>query len=135
MRRGDRDRAKQERGRAASVHMPEANRADEAVAIHRDKRQTTRGRAALAQALAGLAAAAGAEGGVEQSLARGDIGRALVADHDRGGVGQGMVVRHQGHRCLHRARQSSRHRSRGADRNKGEQRLAVRGTAANRNVR
>ena len=104
-----RQRAEQQRRHAAGGDVPEPQRADDLVAVKRDKRQTLRRQAAVAQPLAGLTAARGAQSLVEQRLAGRDMARLFGRDaqvigdkrqrQKRGRVAVGGIG-HQGHRGL-----------------------------------
>jgi len=99
-----RERAEHQRVDAAGAHRPEPHRADERVAVLGHEREAVGGQASGAQALARLLEALGAEGGLEQRLARGRVLGRLGEDREIPEKGNGRVergeVERQGHRSL-----------------------------------
>jgi hypothetical protein len=72
----------QRRAARAGPHVPEPHGADNAAALGRDERKLFRRPAPFAKPLGGLAEPGRTVCGVEQRLARNDIGRPFVADRD-----------------------------------------------------
>ena len=90
--------------------MPEAQGADNHPMVFRNKGQPARGRAPLAQPLAGLGKTGRAKGIIEQSLTRRHIRYMLMAQHKGRRFGNSVqnarVARkiNHGHQSLHRAK-------------------------------
>ena len=80
---GDRQRAKQQSGLAASAHVPQPHGADQLAAMHSAQSKAVRRQAPGAKQLAGLGATASAQRRIEQKLACWRIRRDLRAQNER----------------------------------------------------